>query len=112
MLPRSKRLNLKRDFKWVGSGKKIDAKYATFFIRIGDNPYPRLGIAVSSKLLTKSTQRHRAKRILSKAFESVYSKLPQNINIVALPKFNILDVKSNDVVLDLEEILKDEKIID
>lgn len=111
MLPKSKRLNLKNDFKWVSSGKKIDTKLVKLFVKMGDNQIPRIGIAVSGKSFKKATQRNRAKRLVSAAFESLYSSLPPAINIVALPKIGVLDVKSSDVLLILEEALKHEKII-
>lgn len=111
MLPRKKRLNLKKDFKWVASGKKIYTKHITLFIKMGDNLIPRVGIATSSKVFKKSTQRNKAKRIVSSSFESIYERLPKNINIVALPKIGVLDVKSGNVLLDLEETLGRERVI-
>ena len=111
MLPRKNRLNLKKDFKWAASGKKIASKFAKLFIRVGDNQFPRIGIAVSSSLFKKANERNRARRVISASLESLYSKLPQSINIVALPKVAVLDVKSGDILLDLEEKLKNEKII-
>ena len=111
MLPKEKRLNLKKDFKWVAAGKKIDAKFAKLFSRIGDNTNPRIGIAVSSALFKKAVERNRARRLISAALEPLYVKLPKSINIIALPKQTILNLKSGDVLLDLAEKLKDEKII-
>lgn len=112
MLARFKRLNLKKDFKWVSFGKKTDSKYARLLIRFGDNQSPRIGIATVSKIFTKSNERQRAKRVLSSVFESIYLKLPKNINIVALPKASIVGVKSSTVLLDLQGVLTDEKVID
>ncbi|MBI2018241.1 ribonuclease P protein component [Candidatus Daviesbacteria bacterium] len=111
MLPKSKRLNLKKDFKWVASGKKIESKYAKLFIKIGDNTNPRVSIAVSSSLFKKATERNRARRLVAEAFHNTYYLLPNTINIVALPKHKVLEVKSSDVFLDLQKLLKDEKII-
>lgn len=111
MLPKSQRLNLKKDFKWVASGKKVETKYLKLFVKHGDNQIPRIGIAVSGKSFRKATQRNRVKRLVSAAFESIYSKLPSEVNIVALPKARVIDVKSSDVLADLEVILRDEKII-
>lgn len=111
MLPLSKRLNLKKDFKWVASGKKIESKFLKLFFKVGENQSPRIGIAASSKTFKKATDRNRAKRLVSAAFQVTYYLLPTTINIVTLPKVGILDVKSADVLSDLEEILKNEKII-
>lgn len=111
MLPKPLRLNLKKDFKWVVSGKAIETKFAKLFLRVGDNELPRIGIASSSKTFKKANERNRARRLISAAFESLYQGLPKTINIVALPKSGVLSVKSGDVLLDLEGKLKDAKII-
>lgn len=111
MLPKFQRLNLKKDFKWVVAGKSLETKYLKLFFKSGDNKIPRVGIAVSSKVSKKATERNRARRLVSAAFESLYKNLPESINIVALPKAMVTRVKSSDVLLDLEEVLKYAKII-
>ncbi len=111
MLPKEFRLNLGKDFKWVASGKKIETKFAKLFLKTGENLFPRVGIASSGKIFKKATQRNRARRLLSHALESLYSSLPKNINIVALPKSGVIEVKSDEVLSDIESVLKNEKII-
>lgn len=111
MLPKPQRLNLNKDFKWVSSGKKLETKYIKLFIKLGSNQESKLGIAVSSRIFKKAVERNRARRLISAAFESLVVKLPGNINILALPKAGILGVKSGDLLLELEAILKYEKII-
>ena len=111
MLPKEKRLNLKKDFEWVAAGKKLETKYLKLFIKLGDNQVPRVGIAVSGKSFKKATERNRARRITSAAFETLYRSFPQSINILALPKSQVVNVKSGDLLLDLEEGLKKEKIL-
>ncbi|MDO8619529.1 MAG: ribonuclease P protein component [Candidatus Daviesbacteria bacterium] len=113
MLGKSQRLNLKKDFKWVTSGGKgIDTKFLKMFVRVGENETAKLGIALSGKSFKEAHERNRARRLASAAFEVLHSALPSNLNIVALPKASILGVKSGDVLIDLEERLKHEKIID
>lgn len=114
MLAKSKRLNLKKDFKWVAQGKKIDTQFAKIFIRFGDPSKSlgsKVGIAVSSSLFKKATQRNRARRLVSAALETLYASFPQSINIIALPKYGVLEVKSADVLLDLQVALRNEKVI-
>lgn len=106
MLPKSRRLDLKKDFKWVANGKKVETKYLKLFAKPGDNQMPKIGIAVSSKVFAKATERNRARRLVSAAFETLYPNLASAINIVALPKAGILKVKSGDILLDLEEGLR------
>ncbi|MBI2019633.1 ribonuclease P protein component [Candidatus Daviesbacteria bacterium] len=111
MLPKSQRLNLKKDFKWVAGGRRLESKYLKLFIRLGENEFPKVGVAVSSKVFKKATERNKAKRLVSAVFEALYGRLPNAVNIVALPKAGISKVKSGDVLLEVEEILKSEKII-
>lgn len=111
MLPRPQRLNLKKDFKWVVSGKFLDCRFAKIYIRLGDNQMPRIGIAVSSKNFKQAVERNRARRLMSSAIQPLYGKLPPSSNIVVLPKTAILSVKSGDVLLELEQKLKESKII-
>lgn len=108
MLSKSKRINLKKEFKWVASGRSFETKYMKLFLRTGENQIPRIGIAVSSHIFKKAVQRNRARRLISHAFQSTAYRLPSTINIVALPKAGILKVKSDDVMLDLEKALRKE----
>lgn len=111
MLSKSKRLNLKTDFKRVASGKKLETKYLKLFIKTANNQTPRIGIAVSGKSFKKATQRNRARRVTSVALESLYDLLPNDVSIAALPKQGVLEVKSGDLILDLKSCLRNEKII-
>lgn len=111
MLSKKKRLNLKKDFKWVAAGKRLETPYLKLFIKLGDNHEPRVGIALSARSFPKAVGRNRARRITSAAFEALYSSLPQNTNILALPKAGVIAVKSGDLLLDLEAVLKNAKII-
>lgn len=106
MLSGDKRLNLAKDFKWVAAGRRLETKYLKLFVKSGDNQTPRVGVAVSSKVFKKATERNRAKRLTSAVFEALFLHLPGTINIVALPKAGVLRVKSGDVLSDLEEGLK------
>ncbi len=105
MLPKPKRLNLKKDFKWVASGKKIELKHTTFFVKAGENSFPKVGIALSGKHFKKAVERNRARRLVSKALENIYEQLPSTINIVALPKVGVLAVESKDLTQEYEKII-------
>jgi len=111
MLPKHQRLNLKKDFKRVAAGKKLETKYLKIFVSFGDNQIPKIGIAVSGKTFKKATARNRVRRLTSAVFEALYSSLPPRINILVLPKTGVAGVKSGDLTLDLEEGLKKEKIL-
>lgn len=111
MLPKSQRLNLKKDFQWVVSGLKLETKYLKLFVKRGDNDIPKIGIATSSKIFKKAVERNRARRLISAAFETLYPNLPSNVNILALPKAGVVRVKSADVLSDTEEVLVKAKLI-
>ena len=111
MLPKPQRLNLKTDFKWVASGKKLESLYLKLFFKYGENKLPRFGIALSSKTFKNAVERNRAKRLVAQALQQASSQLPPSINIVVLPKNGVVEVKSDDVLKDLEQILSNEKII-
>ncbi len=106
MLPKQFRLNLKTDFKWVASGTRIDTPFAVIFLKEGENLTARVGIALSSKNFRKAHDRNKARRLISAAFESLFTTLKPNLNIVALPKSAVLEVKSTEVKKTLEEYLK------
>lgn len=111
MLAKSRRLNLKKDFKWVASGSKIESQFLKLFFKPGDNVLPKIGIATSKSVFKKAHERNRARRLIAQAFQATYYLIPNTINIVALPKAGILEVKSSDVLADLEKALKNEKLI-
>lgn len=111
MLSKDKRLNLSKDFKWVASGKRLETKYLKLFIRSGQNEIPKVGIATSGKIFKKAVERNRARRIISAALENLYNNLPPGLNIIALPKSGVTDVKSTDVLSDLKDALTKEGIL-
>ncbi len=111
MLPKDCRLNLKKDFTWAAKGKKLEDNLVKLFIRGGDPSTtlrikPKVGIAVSKANFKKAVDRNRARRLVSKGFEDLYHLLPQGLNIVVLPKKGIINLKSDEVVKDLESLLK------
>lgn len=106
MLPKFCRLNLKTDFKRVVSGKSIEGKYLKLFIKESSEiSGTKVGIALSSKNFKRAHERNRAKRLTSKAFEQIFPSLPQNLEIIALPKPAIINVKSDEVTADLKAVI-------
>src|SRR3990167_3749851 len=94
MLPKNKRLNLKTHFRWVASGKSLSHPLFKLFYRFGDNPDPRIGVSLVSAQFKQSTQRSQAKRICFRIAAGLYSQLPKNLNLVIMPKAQILDTDS------------------
>lgn len=106
MLPRPQRLNLKKDFKWVAAGQSWDHPFFKAYYRRGLNSFAKVGIALSGKNFKKAHQRNRARRITSAALEQYYSSLPNNLNLILLPKARVLEVKSGDVSKELKTLLE------
>lgn len=111
MLAKEKRLNLKKDFTWVASGQKTENDLLKLFFRFGNNNQPKVGIAVSSKTFKQAVERNRARRVVSFGMETFYGMLPASINIVAMPKATTLKIKSKELVVSLEALLKRSKIL-
>lgn len=111
MLLKVKRLNLKKDFKWVASGQKLGNNLVQLYIRQGDNLQPRIGIALSKTNFKKATQRNRARRIVSTGFQAMYDRLPEGINIVAIPRSGVLELNSVEITEVLEELLRKNKLL-
>lgn len=106
MLPSKRRLNLKKDFRWVAAGGKLGNNYLNLFFRFGDNSEPKVGITVSKNTFKKAVERNRARRLVSKGFEELYSQLPSGINIIAFPKEEVLGARSEEISRSLKELIE------
>lgn len=104
MLPKNKRLNLKYQFKWVASGKRLETRLFKVFAKDGENSTPLVGVAVSSVIFKKSTLRNKAKRISFKIAEAVYQDLRKHLNLVIMPKTGILDVPVNILISEFKKL--------
>lgn len=102
MLPKSQRLNLKLDFKWVASGSKSETKTFRFFKRLGTNLSPKVGVAIRGSQFKKAHERSEAKRKSFKAIETVYQSLPKQLNLVIMPKASILNEKVEDLIKEIK----------
>ncbi len=106
MLPKSKRLNLKRNFNWVVSGKKIETALFKLFYRIGENTKPLIGVAISKNIIKKAHDRNKTKRLIFGAAGKFYTDLPNNLNLVIMPKGDISNKKIDQLANELS-IIKD-----
>ncbi len=104
MLSKDRRLNLKKKFKWVASGKKVYTGHFKLMYRFSNNPHPKVGIALSSQLFRKANKRNRARRLTSRVVENVYKKLRKDLNLVIMPKPEVLNTKQEDLFQELENV--------
>lgn len=107
MLPKFKRLNLKKSFKWVASGNKSDTAIFKIMYQFGDNSFPLVGIASSKNNFKKAVEKNRARRLVSVAIQNLYPSLRNNLNLVIMPRAAILE-KS---ITEIEQTLKNVKAI-
>lgn len=91
MLSKNKRLNLRKNYRWVYGGYKLETDSLRLMFRLGENINPKVGVAVSTKLFHSSTQRNSVKRLVYFAIDQVYDKLKKNINLIVTPKIVDLD---------------------
>lgn len=105
MLPKSSRLNLKLQFKWVASGKRIETSGFKLFVKSGDNTKPLVGVALSSKVLKSSTERNKAKRLAFRAAAHIYESLPKNVNLVIMPKGRLVEMTDEEIAGELRNVL-------
>lgn len=106
MLRKDQRLNLKIDFTWARQGLHLENQLAKIFIRFGNNEIPKVGIALSKLNFSNASERNRARRLTSQVFQELYPKLPKNVNIVVMPKKEIIKKPMAELKASLEEILK------
>ena len=99
MLPKANRLTRKKDFETVfkvGKGSKSD--FLIFKAVKNNLPESRFGFVVSKKVSTKATVRNLVKRRLRAAvaanLETLKSKKPSDVIIIALPSVKEKDFKS------------------
>lgn len=97
MLPKSQRLNLKINFRWVASGQSHTSKNFKLFYRFGKNPAPKIGVSVASAQFKKSTERNKAKRVCFDLAKRHLDKLHKGVNLVIMPRARVLDLSPEDL---------------
>lgn len=90
----------------MASGEKTENSLVKIFFKNGQNEFPKIGISLSKNIFKKAVDRNRARRFVSKSFENLYNKLPSGLNIVAMPKADVLQFSSGEITKSLEELLK------
>jgi len=88
-LPGALRLKSQRDFRSVyGRGKRASGDWVTVVVwprRAGEVEAPRLGLSVS-KDHGGAVRRNKLKRVLREAFRLERERMPQNCDVVLIPK--------------------------
>lgn len=102
MLAKSQRLNLSQVFKFVTAGSRRETATLKLFWRQTEGDVALVGIALAKKNLRKATQRNKAKRLISQAIEQLYERLQPGLNLVIMPKSEILQRSVEELKAELE----------
>lgn len=95
----------------MASGQRLENQNLKLFLKFGSSPIPRVGISISSSVFKQAVERNRARRLVSTGFENLYQQLPANLNIIAMPKLNCFELSSNEIKIDLEQLLKKGQVL-
>ncbi len=104
MLPKSKRLNLSRDFKFVAAGVKIATANFKVMYRFSGEERALVGVALSKQNFKKAVERNRAKRIGFEVLGKIYPSLKDGLNLVIMPKAQIFSSNTEDLTEELKKI--------
>lgn len=110
MLSKENRLNLKTNFRWVASGKSITSQNFKLFYRPGENTHPLVGVSIVSAQFKKSTLRNQAKRICFEMARINYGLLHKNLNLVIMPKSQVLETSPEKLDLEFKHAISGIKI--
>jgi ribonuclease P protein component len=105
MLSKDKRLNLKTSFNFVIKGQKAENSLYKMFFREGTDLQPKIGIALKKEYFKLAVDRNRARRLTSKAIESIYPKLKEKVNLILMPKPEVINKTSSELEIFLESEL-------
>ncbi|EKD90872.1 MAG: hypothetical protein ACD_30C00074G0007 [uncultured bacterium] len=104
MLPKAKRLNLSKDFKFVASGVKINTHNFKVMYKFKGEEEPLVGVAISKQNFKKAVDRNRAKRLCFEVLKKIYPSLKRGLNLVIMPRAQILQGSTDDLSLELGKI--------
>ena len=106
MLARSQRLNLKQNFQWVSKkGRRQETPLLKISYVLGENTHPLVGVALQSKVFRQAVGRNAAKRKVYDAVAIIYPRLKSNLNLVIMPKSEVLETVEQQLVVELEKII-------
>lgn len=92
MLAKQNRLNLKTHFRWAAQGKSFTSKNFKLFYRLGENDKPLIGVSIVSAQFNKANLRNQAKRIMFEQARLNLDKLHKNLNLVIMPRPQVLEI--------------------
>lgn len=110
MLAKNQRLNLKTNFRWVASGYSLSSRNFKLFYRLGENNHPLVGVSIVSAQFKKANLRNQAKRICFKLAGELYGQLHKNLNLVIMPRAQVLDLPLEQLSREFQNAISSLKI--
>lgn len=104
MLSKTQRLNLSKDFRFIAKGRKVETPSLKLMFKILDDTIPLIGIALSKSNFKRAHERNQARRKVSAAIESVYPSLKRGLNLVIMPKAQIINKDKNELADELKNV--------
>jgi ribonuclease P protein component len=109
MLAKNQRLNLKTNFRWVASGQSFTSRNFKLFYRLGENDHPLVGVSIVSAQFKKANLRNSAKRICFKMVREHYDQLHKNINLVIMPRAQVLELPPEELSREFQNAISNLK---
>jgi len=105
MLPKDKRLNLKREISRIKKfGRRIESPlFSLLILDLSENP-TKIGTITSSKL-GGAVERNKARRVLSNLVEKNYGQLPVGVKIVLIAKKMLLESNNEEINAQFNSVL-------
>lgn len=113
MLPIENRLKQKKDFDIVRKrGHLVPGKMFSFvFFERGDKELSRFGFIVSTKISKRAVIRNRVRRLLRESVQTDLQQLKPGYDCVFLAKTGLVGIRHDEVLKEVEEMLKKTGII-
>ena len=105
-LAKKNRLNLRLHRHRVEeSCKKLHSPLFTHLVAKSTHLHPRFAILISKKLAKKAVVRNKIKRRISQSLQDSLFQLPQNLDVILIPKPTILNKSILEIQTDLLKLL-------
>jgi len=98
MLPKIDRLRRAKDFALLSQkGRVVYSPFYALRLRPTQSP-TKVGFVTSTKVFKTAVKRNRAKRRLREILRHVKKEWPQNVDLLFILKFEVLDAKHEELV--------------
>jgi ribonuclease P protein component len=101
--PRELRLLTAKQYSHVfADARRFGNQSFTLLIRVNEQVYPRLGLAIAKKSAKRAIDRNRIKRLLRESFRNRQHQLP-SIDIIAMCRPSAIQLTNKQILQQLEQ---------